>query len=77
MDVAAVRKKYPDLMMCGGIPKSQIGLGKARIDQLLEAAAPVIQSGRYIPFADHFIPPEVHFEDFKYYREKLNAMIDG
>ena len=76
MDVAKVRRKYPDLMMCGGIPKSQIGLGRARIDQLLDAAAPVIKGGRYIPFGDHFIPPEVHFEDFKYYREKLNRLIE-
>ena len=33
-------------------------------------------TGGYIPFGDHFIPPEVGFEQFGYYRRKLNQMID-
>jgi len=76
MDVRKVREMYPDLIICGGIPKSEIELGPARIDQLLEDIAPLLKSGGFIPFGDHFIPPEVSFENFKYYREKLNAMIE-
>ena len=75
MDVRKVRELYPDLIIGGGIPKSDLALGPARIDQLLDDIAPVLKSGRYVPFCDHFIPPEVSFENFKYYREKLNVMI--
>jgi len=36
----------------------------------------VLQSGGYVPFGDHLIPPDVDFAHFTYYRNKLNAMID-
>jgi hypothetical protein len=29
-----------------------------------------------VPFGDHLIPPEVHWNEFRYYRERLNGMID-
>jgi len=76
MDVAKVRKEHPNLQMLGGIPKSEIAKGKERIDQILEPIPEVVKSGGYIPFGDHFIPPEVDFENFSYYRNKLNEIID-
>jgi Uroporphyrinogen decarboxylase (URO-D) len=76
MDIVKVRRKYPKLQMLGGIPKSDIHLGKTRIDEFLEPVDSVLQTGGYIPYGDHFIPPEVDFENFSYYRKKLNAMID-
>lgn len=77
MDIVAVRKKYPDLQIMGGIPKSDIALGKKRIDEFLGPVEWTLKQGGYIPFGDHFIPPEVPWEEFKYYREKLNIMIDS
>jgi len=76
MDVLAVRKKYPELQILGGIPKTKILLGKKEIDKFLEPIGQLLKSGGYIPYGDHLIPPEVPWEDFKYYREKLNSMID-
>jgi hypothetical protein len=76
MDVVAARKKYPELQIMGGIPKSDITLGKERIDEFLEPVNWLLKQGGYIPFGDHFIPPEVPWKEFKYYREKLNKMID-
>ncbi len=76
MNVAKVRKEYPKLQMLGGISKSEIQFGEKRIDQMLESVDYVLQSGGYIPFGDHFIPPEVDFKNFSYYRRKLNNMID-
>ncbi len=60
----------------GGIPKSEICKGKMRIDEILEPVAKVLKMGGYIPFGDHFIPPEVDWESFKYYRSKLNRLIE-
>ena len=76
MDIVKVRKQYPKLQMLGGIPKSEIPRGKERIDEILEPVDEVLKTGGYIPFGDHFIPPEVDFENFIYYRNKLNALID-
>ena len=76
MDVLAARKKYPDLQIMGGLPKFDIAYGKKRIDKILEPTKWLLSKGGYIPFADHLIPPEVSWKDYKYYREKLNNMID-
>lgn len=76
MDVRKVRKEFPDLAMMGGIPKSELTEGTAHIDTLLARIAEVLRTGGYIPFLDHFTPPNVHFELFRYYRESLNRLID-
>ena len=76
MDVVAARKKYPELQIMGGVPKSDIALGKERIDEFLEPVEWMLKQGGFIPFGDHFIPPEVPWNEFKYYREKLNNLID-
>ncbi|RIH65015.1 hypothetical protein D1164_10525 [Mariniphaga sediminis] len=76
MDIVKVRKQYPKLQMLGGIPKSEIAKGKKRIDEILIPVEQVLKTGGYIPFGDHFIPPDVNFENFSYYRNKLNSLID-
>ena len=76
MDIVKVRKQYPKLQMLGGIPKSEIIKGKKRIDEILIPVDQVLKTGGYIPFGDHFIPPDVNFENFTYYRNKLNSIID-
>ena len=77
MDVVKLRKDYPDLFIMGGIPKLEIAKGKERIDEILEPVQWLLKQGGYIPFGDHLIPPEVPWKNFKYYREKLNSMIDN
>jgi len=76
MDIVKVREKFPKLQMLGGIPKSDISKGKKRIDEILQPVEKVLKKGGYIPFAEHLIPPEVGWENFKYYRNKLNDIID-
>jgi hypothetical protein len=76
MDVIAARNKYPRLQMMGGVPKSDIALGEKRIDEFLADVGSLLQTGGYIPFGDHSIPPHVPWKYFKYYREKLNKLID-
>lgn len=77
MDILQVRKDFPMLAMCGGLPKLDIRLGKARIDEFLEPVKPLLRSGGYVPHGDHLIPPEVDWENFKYYRTRLNSMMDS
>lgn len=76
MDIIKVRKKFPKLQMLGGVPKSDILLGKKRIDRILEPVEEVLKTGGYVPFGDYFIPPEVQWNDFEYYRNELNSIID-
>jgi uroporphyrinogen decarboxylase len=76
MDVVKARKEYPQLQMMGGVPKSDIALGRARIDEFLKDVDFLLEKGGYIPIGDHLIPPDVPWAEFKYYREKLNRLID-
>lgn len=77
MDVREVRKNFPGLAMMGGINKSNIRFGREKIDAMLAVVKEALETGGYIPFCDHFIPPDVDFENFKYYRSRLNEMIDS
>jgi len=76
MDILQVRKTFPDLQVMGGIPKFEISLGKKRIDQILEPVEEMLKYGGYIPFGDHLISPGVRWEDFQYYRLKLNSILE-
>ncbi len=76
MDLVKVRKTFPKLQLMGAIPKSEIQYGKERIDEILEPVSEVLRHGGYIPYGDHLIPPEVPWKEFKYYREKLNNMLN-
>ncbi|MDK2897068.1 MAG: hypothetical protein PWP04_1188 [Candidatus Atribacteria bacterium] len=77
MDLVEVRKSFPQLQIMGGIPKGELKYGQDRIDQILKPVEEVIKEGGYIPFADHLVPPDVNFENFAYYRNKLNQIIDS
>jgi hypothetical protein len=76
MNVVEARKKYPDLQILGGIPKLDIKYGKQKIDEILEPVKWLLKQGKYIPFCDHFVPPEVSWKNFEYYRFKLNSIIN-
>jgi uroporphyrinogen decarboxylase len=77
MDVVEVRKAYPQLNILGGFSKSALISGKEQIDIELEEKIPwMLEQGGYIPYMDHLVPPDVSWENFYYYRTKLNNMID-
>jgi len=76
MHVADVRRQYARLGMQGGIDKKAVAAGKAAIDKELDEQVRVVLSGGYIPHVDHGVPPDVSWENFCYYRHKLDAMLD-
>ena len=76
MDIVEVRLQYPNLQMFGGVPKAEIPKGKDAIDRALIPVEEVLKTGGFVPFGDHFIPPDVKWEDFLYYRTRLNELID-
>lgn len=77
MDVVEVRKKIPKLQMTGGIDKRVLTKDKSSIDKELEAKIPyMLKRGGYIPHIDHNVPPDVPFENFIYYRKRLEELIE-
>ena len=75
MDVVEVRAKYPQLQMLGGIDKTAFPLGAEAIDGEIARIAPVVKTGRYVPCADHYVPPDVPWAHFEYYRRALRRVL--
>ena len=77
MDVVEVRKKFPRLQITGGIDNRVLAQNKSSIDRELEHNIPYMtKRGVYIPHIDHNIPPDVPFENFIYYRKRLEELIE-
>lgn len=78
MDVVKFRKEYGnDLIMFGGIDKRVLAKTKRDIDEEINRVAPVIDKGGYIPWLDHTVPPDVPFDNFLYYMDRLERVING
>ncbi len=76
MDVVKVRKQYPDLKIIGGINKMALFKTRKEIDDELEKIPFLLQQGGFIPIVDHSVPPNISWENYKYYRTSLNLLID-
>ena len=63
--------------MIGGINKKSLALDKDSIDRELEKMDFLISRGGYIPYVDHLVPPDVSWNNFKYFRNRLNSIIDN
>ena len=72
VDVAQLRRDYPELRMVGAFDKTTMHLGEARMRQEFERLLPVVRSGGYIPSVDHQTPPEVSLEDYRLYRRLMD-----
>lgn len=79
MDVVKLRKEYgKDLCMMGGINKVLLTNDKKAIEEeVRHKIVPIIDKGGYIPTIDHLVPPDVSFENFKYYLDLKGKALSG
>ncbi|MBC5649350.1 uroporphyrinogen decarboxylase family protein [Christensenella tenuis] len=75
MNVEIIRKRYPKLVLMGGIDKRALADGKAAIHQEMNKVERVLGTGGYIPYTDHMVPPDVSFKNYCYFRKCLKEMI--
>ncbi len=68
-DAVALRKKYgKDLIIGGGIDKRALITGKEAIREEVMSKVPfLLEQGGYFPSVDHWVPPDVTFENYCYY----------
>lgn len=59
MDVNNIRRDFPNLGLYGGVNKMKLMKDHSEIDAELARIQPVIDSGGYIPFVDHIVPPGI------------------
>ncbi len=75
MDVKKIREAFPKLQIMGGVDKKEIASGRSGIESELARRIPgVLRRGGYIPMFDHQVPPDVSYDDYRYYRERLAEM---
>ena len=77
-DLVEIRHQYPGLKLLGGFDKKVLFAGSSReiIDQEIARIVSVTAKGGYIPHIDHAVSADVTWDNFKYYRFKLNEILD-
>ena len=74
-DPVRYRKEFgKDLRIGGGIDKRILrdGMGKKEIEKEVTRYTDLIKEGGFVPGVDHGVPPDVPFENFKYYTDLLH-----
>jgi len=72
MDVVEVRRKYgKSLRMYGGLDKRPLTQGPEAIDREIARVMPLIEEGGYVPNIDHSLPPDISYDNFCYYMDKM------
>lgn len=76
MDIQRIRRDYPRLQMLGGVSKYAVAGGRDATEKALRTTEALLRHGGYIPYVDHSVPPSVSWSDFRYYRDRLNSILD-
>jgi hypothetical protein len=77
-DPLAIRRRFPRLQLLGAVDKRVFAAGRseADIEAELEVTAQLLRGGGFVPHADHHVPDDSSWPNFRYYRERLNRLID-
>jgi hypothetical protein len=55
--------------------KRAIASGRDGVDAELARVLPLVREGAFIPMLDHFVPPDVSFETYRYYVERRRELL--
>lgn len=74
-DPLKFRQEYKkDLLMMGGFDKHILAGSKNDIEHEIHRLAPLVEEGGFIGFCDHRVPPDVPYENYLFYLEKVRAI---
>jgi Uroporphyrinogen decarboxylase (URO-D) len=79
MDLIRLRREYGQAFaLLGGIDKRELAKGRREIERELQRQAPfLLETGGYIPTVDHAIPPDVSYDNFRYYLDLKRQLLEG
>jgi len=67
-DPIAMRDKYgKDILLLGGVNKRSLIAGKDAIRKEMKRIEAYVKEGGWVPHVDHRTPPDVTFENYRYY----------
>jgi uroporphyrinogen decarboxylase len=58
-----------------GIDKRAVARGRKAINAELRRVRPLVEDGGYVPGTDHSFPPDVSFQNYCYYMEKVQTIL--
>jgi len=64
-----------DLRIRGGIAKAPLVAGGSAIDVELERVRPLLEQGGVIPHLDHLVPPDISYDNYRYYLDRKRELI--
>ncbi|MCC6729229.1 MAG: hypothetical protein IT208_07805 [Chthonomonadales bacterium] len=65
------------LRLWGGVDKREIARGPEAIRAHLRELIPLVEEGGYIPTVDHTVPPDISWDNFRYYMDAKRALLAG
>jgi len=72
------RKQFgKSLRLWGGVDKRILTQGKDAIRNHLREFIPLIEQGGFIPTIDHTVPPDVSWDNFRYYMDCKRLLLTG
>ena len=74
-DPNVLRQIAPRCTLMGGMDKRAIASGREGIEAELRRIEPVLKQGAFIPMIDHFVPPDVAYDTYRYYVERRRDML--
>ncbi|MFC1452544.1 uroporphyrinogen decarboxylase family protein [Verrucomicrobiota bacterium] len=76
-DPVELRRRYPRAALMGGLDKRAIASGREGVDAELRRTRPLLKQGGYIPMLDHYVPPDVSYDTYRYYVDKRREMLSN
>lgn len=74
-DAYALRREYPSVLLLGGVDKRALIAGKEAIDAEVSRLRPLVDQGKYIPCVDHRVPPDVTYDNYRYYLDAKERLL--
>ncbi|MBI2844058.1 MAG: hypothetical protein HYX78_11720 [Armatimonadetes bacterium] len=78
-DPVRLRKEYgKDLLLIGGLDKRTLIRGRKEMEAEVASKVPfLVENGGWIPSLDHAVPPDVSFDDYRYYLDTLRRTVEA
>jgi len=68
IDIVEIGRKYPNLVMMGGIDKRELSRDQISIRaEVTYRVPPLVQRTGYFPGVDHAVPPDISLANFKHF----------
>lgn len=78
MDPLELRRRFgKSLRLWGGVDKRELARGPEAIGAHLAQLRPLIEEGGFIPTVDHTVPPDISWDNFRWYMDMKRDLLAG